>query len=56
MTIECIGKWDECSIEVPDGINEDILYWKISCLKRDECYLMWEKSEKQIKDIKLLTE
>ena len=54
MTIECFGTWGDCSIQIPDGIVEDVFYWKISCLKRNECYLEWKKIGKQIGDIKLL--
>ena len=54
MTIECFGTWGDCSIQIPDGINEDVFYWKISCLKRNECYLEWKKTGKQTEDIKLL--
>lgn len=54
MTIECFGTWGECLMEVPDGVNEDVLYWKITCLKRDDCYFEWQKSGKQVKDMKLL--
>lgn len=40
---KCFGWFAECPNEVPDGRNEDgdVLYWKISCPMKDDCYKDW---------------
>lgn len=43
MTIECMGKWDECLV-IKEPVEEDgIKYWEISCPERNECYLKWKE-------------
>lgn len=56
MAIECVGNWENCLIQAPDGVIDDVLYWKIGCLKKSECYLEWKKIGKKLEDIKLLEE
>ena len=56
MTIECLGNWENCLMQIPDGMVDESFIWKIGCIKRNECYLEWVRMGKQIKDIKLLEE
>jgi hypothetical protein len=57
---KCFGYWAECPNQVPDGVSPegDVLYWKIDCPKRDECFLDWKNVGGRLGyfDIKLLEE
>ncbi len=56
----CWGWWAECPAQIPDGLAEDgtVLYWKISCIHRDDCYKDWFGAGGRLGyfDIKLLEE
>ena len=58
MPNPCFGCWGNCPKQVPDGVGESSLYWKIDCPTKDGCYLNWERSGKKTIDdaIKLLEE
>jgi hypothetical protein len=45
-TDKCFGYFAECKNSIPDGVSDDgtVLYWKISCPRKDECYKDWIKS------------
>lgn len=55
---KCWGWFANCTKPVPDGLSEDgsVLYWKISCDLRHECFLDWKSKGGPVCDTKLLEE
>jgi hypothetical protein len=42
---ECFGCFNNCPIEIPDGLDEnfEVMYWKIDCDSKYECYTHMSK-------------
>lgn len=57
---KCFGWFAECPNSVPDGLADDgsVLYWMISCPRKDDCFLDWKNAGGRVgyMDIKLLPE
>ena len=48
MTLECMGKWNECCMVKETAEEDGIKYWEISCLEKKECYVNWKNSCKEV--------